>query len=280
MVSLLSRALCGGQCYNEQLIGTFRPSLDPTSRYPTLNGGQLCISGPPAIGHLLTTLPALALWRVIADTGVHSSLTVPLRQAAGPVLSGRNSHASPPRRLESLKPTLPHHVGTRDGGPSWKNPAFPFPDGPKKGDPIRSRGTTKVDGMKRLGGAFGTCFSGKEGPLFPPSSSGPKSVCHLRPSGGNRSSAAAFRDFSTRLLPLYRPQSTVKTTRPCLFFCFREEGVARFLPLHSLVPRSRLNPRRRRRHPLPSLLLSDNSLVPPSHRLFCHTTYGTIPVAC
>lgn len=170
------------------------------------------------------------------------------------MLSGRNSHASPPRRLESLKPTLPHHVGTRDGGPSWKNPAFPFPDGPKKGDPIWSRGTTKVDGMKRLGGAFGTCFSGKEGPLFPPFSSGPKSVCHLRPSGGgDRSSAAAFRDFSTRLLPLYRPQSTVKTTRPCLFFCFREEGVARFLPLHSLVPRSRLNPRRRRRHPLPSL---------------------------
>lgn len=142
----------------------------------------------------------------------------------------------PPRRLESLKPTLPHHVGTRDGGPSWKNPAFPFPDGPKKGDPIWSRGTTKVDGMKRLGGAFGTCFSGKEGPLFPPSSSGPKSVCHLRPSGGDRSSAAAFRDFSTRLLPLYRPQSTVKTTRPCLFFCFRERRSRTFSPAPFIGP--------------------------------------------
>lgn len=99
MVSLLSRALCGGQCYNEQLIGTFWPSLDPTSRYPTLNGGQLCISGPPAIGHLLTTLPALALWRVVADTVVHSSLTVPLRQAAGPCY--RVETAMPPHLAAS-----------------------------------------------------------------------------------------------------------------------------------------------------------------------------------
>lgn len=91
MVSLLSIPPGSEQCCNEQ-THTFpaKPRLDqPTF---SLNGGQLCISGSPAIGRLLTPLAVLAPWRVEADTGARSALTVQLRQAAGLVLSCRNSH--------------------------------------------------------------------------------------------------------------------------------------------------------------------------------------------
>lgn len=183
-----------------------------------------------------------------------------------------------------MKPTLPHHVGTRDGDPSWKNLGFPFTDGSREGGPslaARHESTTKVDGMmKRLGGALvpvsrarrALCF-------FRLLSSAPPNACVSSPSiGGCRSDRLLL--FVIFQLVFFPPQAPVhcesnSSVSPSLLSGRRSRT---FSPAPFIGPEVPSQPTPSSSTPFH--LSFSRSILSSPHRLFCHTTYGTIPVAC
>lgn len=117
-----------------------------------------------------------------------------------------------------------------------------FQTGPEYRDPMWSRSTTKVDGMKRSCGAWYLFLGARRALCFLRLLAPKMCVISVHRGGIDRLLLLLFVIFQPVFFPPCLHSPTVNKPSISLL---REEGVPRFFPLYSLAPSS-LNPRRRR----------------------------------